>query len=82
MKSNPVISIVMGDPAGIGPELIVKLLGDASLSERCRPFLIGDLQVMRNTAAALESPALPRDRRTQRRLFRAGRPRSLESAGL
>ena len=56
MKSNPVISIVMGDPAGIGPELIVKLLGDASLSERCRPFLIGDLQVMRNTAAALESP--------------------------
>ncbi len=55
MNSQPVISVVMGDPAGIGAEIIVKLLSEASLSERCRPFLIGDLQVMRDSASALES---------------------------
>ena len=46
----------MGDPAGIGPELIVKVLADESVSERCRPFIIGDLDVMRANAARLDSP--------------------------
>lgn len=56
MKARPVIAIAMGDPAGIGPELIVKVIADDELRERCRPFIIGDLQVMRDTAAALGSP--------------------------
>ncbi len=54
--SKPVIAIVMGDPAGIGPELIVKVLADDRLRERCRPFIIGDIGVMRDNAAALGSP--------------------------
>lgn len=52
---RPVIAIVMGDPAGIGPELIVKVLADDSLHDRCRPFIIGDLRVMRDTAASLNA---------------------------
>ncbi|MDE2858945.1 MAG: 4-hydroxythreonine-4-phosphate dehydrogenase PdxA [Chloroflexota bacterium] len=56
MASSPVISIVMGDPAGIGPEIIVKLLSDENWRERCRPFIIGDAQVMRDSAAALHAP--------------------------
>ena len=55
MDEKPVIAIVMGDPAGIGPELIVKVLADDSVWERCRPFIIGDLQVAQDTAAALGS---------------------------
>ena len=55
MNSNPVIAIVMGDPAGIGPELIVKVLADESLRGRCRPFIIGDISVLRDTAGALAS---------------------------
>ena len=55
MRAEPVIAIVMGDPAGIGPELIVKLLADETIRERCRPFIIGDLSVMRANAAALKS---------------------------
>ena len=55
MRTKPVIAIAMGDPAGIGPELIVKVLEDTSLYERCRPFIIGDLAVMRANAAMLES---------------------------
>ncbi len=55
MTGKSVIAIVMGDPAGIGPELIVKVLADATLLDRCRPFIIGDLQVMRANAEALGS---------------------------
>ena len=32
MNCNPVISIVMGDPAGIGPEIIVKAAGGGRLA--------------------------------------------------
>ena len=56
MSAKPVIAIVMGDPAGIGPELIVKVLADEGLHDRCRPFIIGELQVLRDNAAALGSP--------------------------
>ena len=56
MRDKPVIAIVMGDPAGIGPELVVKILADATIFERCRPVIIGDLMTMRNAAASLESP--------------------------
>ena len=55
MRDKPAIAIAMGDPAGIGPELIVKVLADESVFERCRPFVIGDLMTMRNSAAALGS---------------------------
>ncbi len=55
MKTKPRIAIVMGDPAGIGPELIVKALGDERLHERCRPVIIGDVEVMRKSAAWLGS---------------------------
>ena len=56
MRSKPLIAIVMGDPAGIGPELIVKVLADDGLRQRCRPCIIGDIGVMRANAAALGSP--------------------------
>ncbi len=56
MRAKPVIAIVMGDPAGIGPELIVKVTADGNVFERCRPVIIGDLMTMRNAAASLESP--------------------------
>lgn len=53
--SKPAIAIAMGDPAGIGPEIIIKLLAGESWRERCRPVIIGDLLTMRNTAASLRS---------------------------
>ena len=57
MKTRPTIAIAMGDPAGIGPEIIVKTMTEASLRDRCRPFIIGDIGVLRDTAAALSAPA-------------------------
>lgn len=57
MSEKPIIAIAMGDPAGIGPEIIVKVLAEASVFDRCRPFIIGDLRVMRDNAGA-PGPAL------------------------
>ena len=39
---RPIIAITIGDPAGIGPEVVVKALADKTLHEMCRPFLIGE----------------------------------------
>ena len=56
MDARPVIAIVMGDPAGIGPEIIVKLLTANQWRDRCRPFIIGDRDVLRDQAQRLGSP--------------------------
>jgi len=37
----------MGDPAGVGPEIIMKSLAHADLYDRCRPLVIGDLERLR-----------------------------------
>ncbi len=38
----PIIAIPMGDPNGVGPEIIVKALSDSAIYEICRPLVIGD----------------------------------------
>ncbi len=38
----PIIGITMGDPAGVGPEVIAKALAHGSVYEICRPVVIGD----------------------------------------
>ena len=69
---KPVIGITMGDPAGVGPEVIVKALGTASVWDVCLPVVIGDVQQIRRTAAFLHNdmsieeiasaPDVPQDR--------------------
>jgi 4-hydroxythreonine-4-phosphate dehydrogenase len=39
---RPIIAITMGDPAGVGPEIIMKSLAHPDLFDRCRPLVIGD----------------------------------------
>jgi len=67
------IAITMGDPCGIGPEVIVKALSDHTLYNVCRPFVIGHAGWMEQTAARF-APALscrPITRRSDAR-FQAG----------
>ncbi|MDB6094866.1 MAG: pdxA [Verrucomicrobia bacterium] len=40
----------MGDPAGTGPELIVKALIEPEVRAACRPLVIGDAAVLRDAA--------------------------------
>ena len=44
---KPIVALTMGDAAGIGPELVVKVLSDPSIREICRAFVIGDHNVIR-----------------------------------
>ena len=48
---RPLILITMGDPAGVGPEVIVKSLGHAELQGRLRPLVIGDARRLREALA-------------------------------
>lgn len=43
---KPIIGITMGDPAGIGPEIIVKALSKQVAYDKCRPLVIGDKWAM------------------------------------
>ncbi len=52
---KPIIGISMGDPAGIGPEICIKALSNASVYERCQPLVVGDAEVMRQAAKTMHS---------------------------
>jgi len=45
---KPIIAITLGDPAGIGPEIVVKSLADSKVYEICQPLVIGDKNVIAN----------------------------------
>ena len=47
MMQKPLIVITMGDPAGIGPEIIAKGIDSKEIDQYCRPVVIGDAGVMR-----------------------------------
>jgi len=42
MQNKPIIAITMGDPSGIGPEIIIKTLQSPEIAEICVPLVIGD----------------------------------------
>lgn len=42
----PRIAVGMGDPAGVGPEIVVKALSDPEIYEFCLPIVIGDARVL------------------------------------
>jgi 4-hydroxythreonine-4-phosphate dehydrogenase len=53
-SSKPIIAITMGDPAGIGPEIVVGTMLDKSIHECCRPLVIGDSDMMNRAAKVLK----------------------------
>lgn len=46
MKKNPLIAITMGDPGGIGPEVILKSCLSREIYTLCRPVIIGSAAVL------------------------------------
>jgi 4-hydroxythreonine-4-phosphate dehydrogenase len=50
---RPLLAITMGDPAGVGPEVIVGALTGRRARAWCRPLIIGDARVMRRAGEAL-----------------------------
>jgi 4-hydroxythreonine-4-phosphate dehydrogenase len=52
-KKKPIIGITMGDPSGIGPEVIVKALATPGVWKICQPWVIGDETVLQRAIQTL-----------------------------
>ena len=51
---RPRVGITMGDPAGIGPEVVLKAVAEPEVTACCRPVIIGDAQLLAHTARTLD----------------------------
>lgn len=54
---KPVLALTMGDPAGVGPEIIVKALGRKDLLQKSRLILVGDIGILKEAAKRFAKPA-------------------------
>lgn len=52
----PRIAVTMGDPAGIGPEICLRLLADSGITAVCTPLVFGDASVLQRVADKLRLP--------------------------
>jgi 4-hydroxythreonine-4-phosphate dehydrogenase len=55
MTNLPIIAITMGDPCGIGPEIIIKALQQHEISALCVPVVIGDRLALERAVAVCAS---------------------------
>src|SRR6185369_14740996 len=55
MAEKPLIAITMGDPCGVGPEIIVKALRSPEIFNACVPFVIGDSPALERALAVCGS---------------------------
>ncbi len=46
MSRKPIVAVTMGDPAGIGAEVILKALADPVIKRACDPLILGDWGVL------------------------------------
>jgi 4-phospho-D-threonate 3-dehydrogenase / 4-phospho-D-erythronate 3-dehydrogenase len=50
---RPRIAVTMGDPAGIGPEVVLKAVAEHEVLSCCSPVIVGDAQLLAHTARTL-----------------------------
>lgn len=53
---KPIVAITMGDPAGIGPEIVVRAQTNASIHRSCRPLILGNPQILRRAVRLCRLP--------------------------
>jgi len=56
--TRPIIGITMGDPVGIGPEIVLLALEDPSLYKCCRPLVFGDIRILNAAGRCLNRPVI------------------------
>lgn len=54
-NNKPLIAITMGDPCGVGPEIIVAALTDPAIRVVCRPLVLGDRRAMQRALTVCKS---------------------------
>src|SRR3989304_4619053 len=50
---KPVIAVTMGDPSGVGPEILLKALNDARVKKAASVIAVGDLGVLKEVEKKL-----------------------------
>jgi 4-hydroxythreonine-4-phosphate dehydrogenase len=55
MNEKPVMGILLGDAAGVGPEIIAKLAVENFFSDYCRPVVIGDIRILERAFSSIGS---------------------------
>lgn len=55
-EALPVIAVTMGDPCGIGPEIIARAVAMPAVNQRCRPLVLGDPGAMERAVAVTGVP--------------------------
>ncbi len=56
VEEKPLIAITMGDPAGIGPEVVAKALSSRLIYEICRPLVVGESATMQAAIKLIRKP--------------------------
>ena len=54
MPALPIIAISIGDPNGVGVEIILKTFQDKTLFEHCIPVVYANIDFVQKTTAALQ----------------------------
>lgn len=52
MSNKPIIGLILGDAAGVGPEIIAKLAASNFYNEYCKPVVLGDARILEMGAKA------------------------------
>jgi len=59
MSYKPIVAVTMGDPAGVGPEVILKALRDPGVRRVCHPLILGDWGVLQRAGRGTQkAPAM------------------------
>jgi len=60
LDTRPTVAITMGDPCGVGPEIIVKAFDSPGFAGECVPLVVGDRLALERAIKLLGSPAVVR----------------------
>jgi 4-hydroxythreonine-4-phosphate dehydrogenase len=52
---KPILAVTLGDPAGIGAEVIVRAWSESSVHQWCRPFVIGHPEIVRRAVQLVDT---------------------------
>jgi 4-hydroxythreonine-4-phosphate dehydrogenase len=56
MDERPLIAVTTGDPAGIGPEVVLKAIVHPRILEACRPLVLGDADLLSYASQQMKLP--------------------------
>jgi 4-hydroxythreonine-4-phosphate dehydrogenase len=56
--AKPIVAITMGDPAGVGPEVVLKALAHPAVRKVCHPLVLGDWGILQRTRRKNRYPSL------------------------